>query len=88
MPDVGNKKGVELTLMIFHHHHHHHHHHPSSIGLSQPVPIQNLTSQLMKLFGYLVGLLGWGISLTQGLYVHRTTQHRKMQTRIHAPSVI
>jgi hypothetical protein len=31
----------------------------------------------MNLFGQLVGLLGWGISPTQGLYLHRTTQHRK-----------
>jgi len=26
--------------------------------------------------GHLVGLLGRGISPTQGLYLHRTTQHR------------
>jgi hypothetical protein len=36
---------------------------------SRPVPVQN--------FGYLVGFLGQGISKTQGLYLHRTTQHRK-----------
>jgi len=28
----------------------------------------------MNLFGHLVGLLGRGISPTQGLYLHRTTQ--------------
>jgi hypothetical protein len=31
----------------------------------------------MNLFGHLVGLLGRGISPTQGLYLHRTTRHRK-----------
>jgi hypothetical protein len=38
--------------------------------------------------GYLVGLLGWGISLTQGLYLNRTTQHGKTRTHIHASSGI
>jgi len=33
-----------------------------------------LTSEIMNLFGHLVGLLGWGISPTQGLYLH-TAQH-------------
>jgi hypothetical protein len=37
---------------------------------------------------HLVGLLGWGISPTQGLYRHRTTQHRNTRTHIHAPSRI
>jgi hypothetical protein len=36
----------------------------------------------------LVRLLGWGISPTQGLYRHRTTQHRNTQTHIHAPGKI
>jgi len=31
----------------------------------------------MNLFGYLVGLLRRGIGPTQGLYLHRTTLHRK-----------
>jgi hypothetical protein len=40
-------------------------------GLGQwPVPVQSLTSELMNLFGHLVG---WGISPMQGLYLHRTT---------------
>jgi hypothetical protein len=39
-------------------------------------------------FGHLVGLLGRGISPTQGLYLHRTAQHRKTQTHIHASSGI
>jgi hypothetical protein len=42
----------------------------------------------MNLFGHLVGLLGRGISLTQGLYLHRTTQHRKTRTHMHAPTGI
>jgi hypothetical protein len=47
-----------------------------------------LTSELMNLFRHLVGLLGRGISPTQGLYLHRTTQHRKKRTHIHASSGI
>jgi hypothetical protein len=42
----------------------------------------------MNLFGHSVGLLGRGISPTQGLFLHRTTQHRKTRTHIHAPSRI
>jgi len=34
----------------------------------------------MNLLGQLVGFLAWGISTTQGLYLHRTTQHRKTRT--------
>jgi hypothetical protein len=44
--------------------------------------------KLMYLFGQLVGLLGGGISPTQGLYLNRTTQHRKTRTHIHASSGI
>jgi hypothetical protein len=32
----------------------------------------------------MVGLLGRVISASQGLYLHRTTQHRKTRTNIHA----
>jgi hypothetical protein len=42
----------------------------------------------MNLYGQLVGLLGRGISPTQGLYLHRTKQHRKTRTHIHASSWI
>jgi len=35
-----------------------------------------------------VGLIGPGISPTQGLYPHRTTQHSKTRINIHAPSGI
>jgi len=31
----------------------------------------------MNLFGHSVGHLGRGISPTQGLYLHRTTQYRE-----------
>jgi hypothetical protein len=34
---------------------------------------------------HLVGLLEGGISPAQGLYLHRTIQHRKTQTNIHVP---
>jgi hypothetical protein len=36
----------------------------------------------------MVGLLGWVISSSQGLYLHRTTEHRKTRTNIHALSGI
>jgi hypothetical protein len=36
----------------------------------------------------MVGLLGRVISPSQGLYLHRTTQHKKAQTNIHAVSGI
>jgi len=42
----------------------------------------------MNQFRHLVGLLGRGISPTQGLYLHSTTQHRKTRTHIHASSGI
>jgi len=42
----------------------------------------------MYLFGQLVGHFGLGIGPTQGLFLHKTTQHRKMQIHIHALSGI
>jgi len=51
--------------------------------------IQNLTSETYEsIFGHLVGLLGWGISPSQGHYLHRTAQHRKLLTNIHVLSGI
>jgi hypothetical protein len=44
--------------------------------------------EIMNLFRYLVKLLGQGISPSQGLYPHKTTQHRKTRTNIHALSEI
>jgi hypothetical protein len=42
--------------------------------------------RFLELFRHMVGLLGRVISPSQGLYLHRTTQHRKTQTNIHALS--
>jgi hypothetical protein len=47
-----------------------------------------LLFQFLGSIRHLVGCLGGGISPAQGLYLHRTTQHRKTQTNIHAPSSI
>jgi hypothetical protein len=44
-----------------------------------------LLFQFLGSIRHLVGLLRRGISPAQGLYLHRTTQHRKTQTNIHAP---
>jgi hypothetical protein len=37
--------------------------------------------RFLELFRYLVGLLGRVISPSQGLYLHRTTQHRKTRDK-------
>jgi hypothetical protein len=42
----------------------------------------------LELFRHMVGLLGRVISPSQGLYLHRTTQHKKTRTNIHALSGI
>jgi hypothetical protein len=42
----------------------------------------------MNLLGQLVGLLGRGISPTQGLYLHRTTQHRKKRGHTSMPRAV
>jgi hypothetical protein len=47
-----------------------------------------LLFQFLGSIRHLVGLLGGGISQAQGLYLHRTTQHRKTQTNFHALSRI
>jgi hypothetical protein len=44
--------------------------------------------RFLELFRHMVGLLGRVISRLQGLYQHRTTQHRKTRTNIHALSGI
>jgi hypothetical protein len=45
------------------------------------VPLHpRLLFQFLGSIRHLVGLLGGGISPAQGLYLHRTTQHRKTQT--------
>jgi len=40
-----------------------------------------LLFQFLGSIRHLVGLLGRGISPAQGLYLHRTTQHRKTLTK-------
>jgi hypothetical protein len=44
--------------------------------------------KFINLFGQFVGLPEQGFGPMQGLYLHRTTQHRKTQTYIHASSGI
>jgi hypothetical protein len=44
--------------------------------------------RFLEPFIYMVGLLGRVISPLQGLYLHRTAQHRKTRTNIHALSGI
>jgi hypothetical protein len=44
--------------------------------------------RILELFRHMVGLTGRVISPSQGLYLHRTTQHRKTGTNIHALSGI
>jgi hypothetical protein len=65
------------------------------ISLTYSVALQLLKNlgrltygMFLKLFRYFVGLIGQGISPSQGLYLHRTTQHRKTRTDIHALSGI
>jgi hypothetical protein len=60
-----------------------------------PVALQSLNDlgrltyrRFLELFRHMVGLLGRVISPSQGLYLHRTTQHRKTRTNIHALSGI
>jgi hypothetical protein len=44
--------------------------------------------RFLELFRHMVGLLGRMTSPSQGLYLHRTTQHRKTRTNIYALSGI
>jgi hypothetical protein len=44
--------------------------------------------RFLELFRHMVGLLGRVVSPSQGLYLHRITQHRKTRTNIHALSGI
>jgi hypothetical protein len=60
-----------------------------------PVAVQSLKDldrltyrRFLELFRHMVGLLGRVISPLQGLYLHRTTQHRKTRINIHALSGI
>jgi hypothetical protein len=51
-------------------------------------PVRLTRRRFLELFRHMVGLLGRVISLSQGLYLHRTTQHGKTRTNIHALSGI
>jgi hypothetical protein len=64
-------------------------------GLFFPVAVQFLKDpgrltyrRFLELFRHMVGLLGLVISPSQGLYLHRTKQHRKTRTNIHVLSGI
>jgi hypothetical protein len=66
-----------------------------SLKLFSPVALQSLKAlgrltyrKFLELFRHMIGLLGRVISPSQGLYLHRTTQHRKTLTNIHALSGI
>jgi hypothetical protein len=58
-----------ITILIF-----------QGLGLLAYSGSEFIFLKLMNLFGQLVGLLGRGISPTQGLYLHRITKHRKTRT--------
>jgi hypothetical protein len=47
-----------------------------------------ITSEIMNLFRHLAGLPGRVIGPSQGLFRHRTAQHRKTRINIHALSGI
>jgi hypothetical protein len=56
-----------------------------SVALQSLKDLGHLTyRRFLELFRHMVGLLGQEISPSQGLYLHRTTQHRKTRTNIHA----
>jgi hypothetical protein len=60
-----------------------------SVSLQSLKDLGRLTyRRFLELFKHKVGLLGREISPSQGLYLHRTTQHRKTRTNIHALSGI
>jgi hypothetical protein len=58
-----------------------------SVALQSLKDLGRLTYRwFLELFRHMVGLLGRVINPSQGLYLHRTTQHRKTRTDIHALS--
>jgi hypothetical protein len=57
----------------------------SPVALQSFKDIGRLTyGRFLELFRHVVGFLGRVINPSQGLYLHRTTQHRKTRTNIHA----
>jgi hypothetical protein len=68
---------------------------PGESCLAVPVALQSLKDlgrltyrRFLELFRHMVGLRGRVISPSQGLYLHRITQHRMTRTNIHALSGI
>jgi hypothetical protein len=62
---------------------------PAPVALQSLKDLGRLTyRRFLELFRQMVGLRGRMISPSQGLYLHRTTQHRKTRTNIHALSGI
>jgi predicted component of type VI protein secretion system len=60
-----------------------------SVALQTLKDLGRLTyRRFLDLFRHMVGLLGRVISPSQGLYLHRTTQHRETRKNIHALSGI
>jgi hypothetical protein len=60
-----------------------------SVALQSLKDLGRLTyRRFLELFRHMVGLRRRVISPSQGLYLHRTTQHRKTRTNIHALSGI
>jgi hypothetical protein len=56
-----------------------------SVALQSLKDLGRLTyKRFLKLFRHMVGLPGRVVSPSQGLYLHRTTPHRKTRTNIHA----
>jgi hypothetical protein len=65
------------------------------MGYFFPVALQFLKDlgrltyrRFLELFRHMAGLLGRVITVSQGLCLHRITQHRKTRTNIHALSGI
>jgi hypothetical protein len=68
---------MEHTNFNHHHHHHHHHHNHHHLSRIRPLGLFRFRiyfSETYKSIRQLVGILGRGISPTQGLYLH-TGQH-------------
>jgi hypothetical protein len=62
---------------------------PPSVAVQSLKDFGRLTyRRCLELLRHMVGLLGRVIGSSQGLYLHRTTQHRKTRTNIHALSGI
>jgi hypothetical protein len=90
-----DKANCAATLILDDDDHHGNGHEDKDDDKSPPMALQSLKDlgrltyrRFLELFRQMVGLLGQVISPLQGLYLHRTTQHRKTRTNIHALSEI